>query len=261
MVLPKKAPKQYIFIQPTFELTKDDKYRVALICVNNQLKKLVQIVLETLQNLNSDKKNELLKILKNPDEIHAVLRKPNIKDFVESIVNSSVFSSESSFTFFICLAVELNNASENKFKKQIKAKTIHASPELGFDNIVETVRKNLFAAKKVQNKVNASNGTSEIETLVTSLSKYNGSTKPEKIEKDSSFSDNTVNKCQNTSFNSIKIQLQQNQPVKNIVSSSKNSVKSKTLNRRKIVTKKSNITDVNRTSSSHSSTDSEVINQ
>lgn len=226
----KKAPKQYIFIQPFAELYKIHdqkyKYRITSICVNKQLKKLIQIVLQALKIINPDRANLLEKTMRQPDEINKILKKPTVKSFLESM-NSCPFFSSDNFTFLTSLAIEKNSGTENHFKNHIIARTLQVDPELGFDDFMMNVRKNLFIFTKAFNKYAGSDDTLEIETLVSSSSRYN---EFKKFEKNNILYD-PISYSQNTSFASLS---EQKKFIDSVGSSPMHLTESKNWSRRKI---------------------------
>lgn len=201
-LIEKPPPKLYIFVRPCDELCqlydKKYKYRVSTVCVNDHLKKLVRVVLEVLGSINPEKANSLLKFMKNPSDVRNALRKQKVKDFLETVKSSPIVTSKSNFTFWVGLAVEGTNLAENKFEKQIVARTLQVSPDLGFDDLLDKVRKDLFSCSKTQGNDGAA-ALSKAETIVSLFSRSSSSKKFAKNEKATSVSNSPVSRSQNPS--------------------------------------------------------------
>lgn len=166
----KKNRKKYFFLHPSsLASTKiqNETYKVMLVYINNQLQSLVQVVLEVLQSINSEKIKILKEAMQSPRTISAILTELKMEPFFHALKTTSLISSPEDFTFMLGLAIdERGDCSKNKFKRQIIAETIEMPPISGFDNLLTETRKHILTFPESKSKERAiGNSLVKIEIL------------------------------------------------------------------------------------------------
>ncbi|XP_076755945.1 uncharacterized protein LOC143426392 [Xylocopa sonorina] len=160
----KKCRKCFYLNTPVryVELRNKD-FKVVPILVNYQLQALVQTVFDVLQRVNPEKSKKIIDTARDTEKINKMLLRPEMQNFVQSLLGQSLFSSPECFVVSVAtMADEIDLRFEGILEKEIIALTLEMPSIPCLDALVTEIRNNIFVdpKKEAEQNGNATGQTS-----------------------------------------------------------------------------------------------------
>lgn len=136
------APIKYIELR-------NKEYQIVPILVNYQLQALVQTVFEVLECVNPEKSKKIIDTARDTEEINKMLLRPEIQNFIQSLLGQSLVSSPESFVVSLAtMADEIDLRFGGILEKEIIALTLEMPSLPSLDALIAEIRNNIFLDNK-----------------------------------------------------------------------------------------------------------------
>ncbi|KOX76602.1 hypothetical protein WN51_11235 [Melipona quadrifasciata] len=136
------APIKYIELR-------NKEYQIVPILVNYQLQALVQTVFEVLERVNPEKSKKIIDTARDTEEINKMLLRPEIQNFIQSLLGQSLVSSPESFVVSLAtMTDEIDLRFEGILEKEIIALTLEMPSLPSLDALIAEIRNNIFLDNK-----------------------------------------------------------------------------------------------------------------
>ncbi|CAD1480068.1 unnamed protein product, partial [Heterotrigona itama] len=128
---------------------RNKEYQIVPILVNYQLQALVQTVFEVLERVNPEKSKKIIDTARDTKEINKMLLRPEIQNFIQSLLGQSLVSSPESFVVSLAMMTdEIDLRFEGMLEKEIIALTLEMPSLPSLDALIAEIRNNIFLDNK-----------------------------------------------------------------------------------------------------------------
>lgn len=198
------------------ELEKKDHATVPIL-VNFQVQALVQTVFDVLERVNPEKSRIIVEIARDTDEIKQMLLRPEVQQFVQSLLGQSLLSSPESFVVSVAtVADEIDFKFEGILEKEIVALTLEMPALPCLDALIAEIRNNIFRDTKKRPRHNE--GPKEASSADEQTVDVAAGAKKKSLKRDRKLSDEKVKCC------GVKVLKQVDKLKKNVVDEKQSSV-------------------------------------
>ena len=125
------------------------EYKTVEIFVNHQIEALVHLVLEVLGQVNPGKVQRLLEIARDPKKIRDMFGRPDIQNFVGSLLGQPIVSSPESFVVSAATALgEIDTRLEGLLDNELVAVTLELPSAPSLAMLIAEIKDNIFLDSK-----------------------------------------------------------------------------------------------------------------
>ena len=152
---------------------RNEKQNIVPVCINNQLRNLIQDIIGVLLVVNPGKIKKFFGLLENSQKVSAILNQPKVKLFLQSMRNYSLIFSPENYLVIPTIEIEDDDIySKTRLRKHVIAETLEIQSSLDFNDLLTEIQTNLCIYQKtLANDVTINDNSIEESKVLLSLCK------------------------------------------------------------------------------------------